>query len=103
MPAGCSDANGMTSASFAYQWLRSDSAISGATGFSYTVTSYQILRRRPPEGETTLLVYVDSTGSTSTTYTDTGTTLGNTHYVYGVKARNSAGLSRWSNFARIDK
>ena len=164
------DANGITSASFAYQWLRSDSAISGATGSTYTVTSadagqtikvrvsftdddgfsesvtsagldiptpasppsaptglsgtensdgsitltwtapnddsvtsYQVLRRRPAEGETTLLVYVNSTGSTATTYTDTGTTLDNTHYVYRVKARNSAGLSRWSNFARIDK
>ena len=32
-----------------------------------------------------------------------GTGLENTHYVYRVKARNSAGLSSWSNFARIDK
>ena len=68
-----------------------------------SATSYQILRRRPAEGENSLTVYLNSTGSTATTYTDTGTGLENTHYVYRVKARNSAGLSSWSNFARVDK
>ena len=35
-----------------------------------TVTGYQILRRRPTEGENTLLVHVNDTGSTATKYTD---------------------------------
>ena len=66
-----------------------------------SVTGYQILRRRPPLGENTLLVYVEDTGSTATTFTDTEVTAG-VHHVYRVKAINSAGLSRWSNFARAD-
>ena len=61
------------------------------------VTGYQILRRRPSEGEGTLLVYVADTGSTdTTTWTDGEVTVGIRH-VYGVKAINSAGLSRVSN------
>ena len=32
-----------------------------------SVTGYQILRRRPTQGEDTLLVYVTNTGSTATT------------------------------------
>ena len=39
-----------------------------------SVTGYQILRRRPTMGETELLVYVADTGSTATTFTDTGVT-----------------------------
>ncbi len=35
-----------------------------------SVTGYRILRRRPGEGEDTLLVYVQDTGSTATSYTD---------------------------------
>ena len=66
-----------------------------------TVTGYQILRRRPSLGEGDLLVYVDDTGSTATTSTDTGTTPGERH-VYRVKARNAAGVSSRSNFARVD-
>ena len=34
-----SDANGLTNASFTYQWLADDTEISGATGSSYTLTS----------------------------------------------------------------
>ena len=138
-----SDGNGMTGASFSYQWVRDGSTISGATGSTYavvendqghslkaqvsftdddgfdetvtssavsvpapivtsapppaptdlsvtlntdgsltlnwtapsddSVTGYQILRRRPQMDEGTLLVYVNDTGNTSTTYTDTAT------------------------------
>jgi titin len=64
-----------------------------------SVTSYQALRRRPHEGEETLLVHVENTGSTATTYTDTNVTSG-VRYVYRVKAINAAGLSQWSNYAR---
>ena len=37
--SGITDPDGFTSATFAYQWLRSDSAVSGATRSSYTLTS----------------------------------------------------------------
>ena len=62
-----------------------------------SITGYQVLRRRPSEGESALLVYVADTESTATTFTDTGVTAGVTH-VYRVKAINSAGLSGWSNY-----
>ena len=41
-----------------------------------SVTGYRILRRRPTQGEATLLVYVSDTGSTTTTWTDTNVTAG---------------------------
>ena len=62
-----------------------------------SIIGYQILRRRPTEGEGTLLVYVENTGDTTTTYTDTNVTAGVRH-VYRVKAINAAGLSEWSNY-----
>ncbi|MYB77252.1 MAG: hypothetical protein F4X83_09185, partial [Chloroflexi bacterium] len=66
-----------------------------------TVTSYQILRRRPDHGETELLVHVadtesiDDTESIETTYTDTDVAPG-TRYVYRVKAINAIGLGPFS-------
>ena len=66
-----------------------------------SVTGYQILRRKPQEGEDALTVYVADTGSAATTYTDTGADP-DTRYVYRVKAVNSAGVGPTSNFARID-
>ena len=66
-----------------------------------SVTGYQILRRRPAEGEGTLLVYLDDTGSTATTFTDTDVTAG-TRHVYRVRAINEAGLSRVSNYVRVE-
>ena len=65
-----------------------------------TVTGYQILRRRPGEGEKTLLVHVNDTGSTATEYTDSDVTP-DVRHVYRVKAINAAGLSSWSNFVRV--
>ena len=62
-----------------------------------SVTGYQILRRRPTQGEDTLLVYVEDTGSTATTYTDTNVTAGVRH-VYRVKAINSAGVGAQSSY-----
>ena len=62
-----------------------------------SVAGYQILRRRPTQGEDTLLVYVADTGSTATTYTDTSVTAGVKH-VYRVKAINSAGVGPRSNY-----
>ena len=65
-----------------------------------SVTGYQILRRRPSRDETTLVVYLEDTSSTGTTYTDTNTPNGDT-YVYRVKAINPAGTGEWSNYVRI--
>ena len=65
-----------------------------------TVTGYQILRRRPSEGEQTLLVHVNDTGSTATEYTDQDVTPDVGH-AYRVKAINAVGLSRWSNFVNV--
>ena len=60
-----------------------------------SVTGYQILRRRPTEGEHALSVYVEDTGRTATTYTDTDATAG-VKYVYRVNAINSAGVGQRS-------
>ena len=54
-----------------------------------SITGYQILRG--PDAEN-LVVIEDDTESSSTSYTDTAPPAGQTH-TYGVKARNSAGLS----------
>ena len=65
-----------------------------------SVTGYQILRRRPREGEGTLLVHVNDTGSTATEYTDNDVTPDVLH-AYRVKAINAVGLSRQSNFVNM--
>ena len=66
-----------------------------------TITGYQILRRRPGEGETTLTVYVADTGSDATTYKDTAVTAG-TRHVYRIKAINSAGVGPRSAYVNVD-
>ena len=65
-----------------------------------SVTGYQILRRRPSEGENTLLVHVNDTGTTATQYTDNDVTPDVGH-TYRVRTINPAGLSKRSNFVRI--
>ena len=65
-----------------------------------SVTGYQILRRRPTEGERTLLVHVNDTGSTATEYTDNDVTPDVLH-AYRVKAINAVGLSRQSKFVNV--
>ena len=65
-----------------------------------SIVGYQILRRRPKEGEANLVVYVEDTESASTTFVDTDVQPGTT-YIYRIKAINSAGLSHWSNHVRI--
>ena len=65
-----------------------------------SVTGYQILRRRPREGESTFLVHVNDTGSTATEYTDNDVTHDVLH-TYRVKAINAVGLSRQSNFVGV--
>ncbi len=66
-----------------------------------SVSGYLILRRRPYEGEKTLLVYVGNTGSTATTFTDTDVTAG-TQHVYRVKAINGAGAGARSNYVNVN-
>ena len=65
-----------------------------------SVTGYQILRRQPSAGERSLSVYVADTGSTATSYTDTGVTAG-VKYVYRVKAINSAGVGQRSKNVKV--
>ena len=167
---GIADDDGLTGATFTYQWLADGADIAGATGSSYTlvdadagkvvkvrvsftddrddeesltseptaavaeadptgpppapqnltavvngdghivlsweapdddsITGYQILRRRPTEGEDTLLVYVADTQSTAATFTDTDVTAGVQH-AYRVKAINAAGAGPVSNFVNV--
>ena len=66
-----------------------------------TVTGYRILRRRPLEGEPNLLVYVNDTGNTVTTYTD-AVVIAGTRYAYRVKAINDAGVGARSNYVRVE-
>ena len=66
-----------------------------------SVSGYQVLRRRPSEGEKALLVYVQDTGSTATVYTDADVTAG-TQHVYRVKAINAAGVGAQSNYVNVD-
>ena len=65
-----------------------------------SVTGYLVLRRRPKEGEDTLLVHVSNTNTTSTTYTDTNVTQG-TLYAYRVKAINASGPGARSNYVNV--
>ena len=61
------------------------------------VTGYQILRRRPDQGELTLAVYVWDTGSAATSYTDADVTEGEKH-TYRVRAVRGRELSSVSNY-----
>ena len=67
-----------------------------------SVTGYEILRRRPKEGEGALLVLVADTGSTATTYVDATANEQGTRYTYRVKALRGSEKSSRSNYARVD-
>ena len=67
-----------------------------------SVDGYEILRRRPSEGEGALMTLVADTESTATTYTDATANEAGVVYVYRVKALRGSEVSRWSNFARIE-
>ncbi len=66
-----------------------------------SVTGYQILRRRPAMGEDNLIVYVENTGSTATSFIDRDVTAG-TRHTYRVKAINEAGPGPRSNYDRVN-
>ena len=67
-----------------------------------SVTGYQILRRRPREGEGTLLVLVADTGSTATTHVDATADEHGVRYAYRVEALRGGVKSSRSNVARVD-
>ena len=67
-----------------------------------SVDGYEILRRRPMEGESALATLVADTESTATTYTDPTANEAGVRYVYRVKALRGDDVSLWSNYDRID-
>ena len=67
------------------------------------VDGYEILRRRPWQGESQLQTLVANTGSSVTTYTDTSATEAGVRYTYRVKAIRNGKRSNRSNFARVDR
>ena len=67
-----------------------------------SVDGYEILRRRPMEGESALATLVADTESTATTYTDATANEAGVRYVYRVKALRGDDVSLWSNYDRIE-
>ena len=67
-----------------------------------SVTGYEVLRRRPFQGERSLLTHEADTGSAATAYTDTTATVPGERYVYRVKALRGVAKSGRSNFVRVD-
>ena len=67
-----------------------------------SVDGYEILRRRPMEGESALATLVADTETTATTYTDATANEAGVRYVYRVKALRGDDVSLWSNFDKID-
>ena len=67
-----------------------------------SVDGYEILRRRPMEGEGALATLVADTESTATTYTDATANEPGVRYVYRVKALRGDDVSLWSNFDKIE-
>ncbi len=67
-----------------------------------SVDGYEILRRRPMEGESALATLVADTESTATTYTDATANEPGVRYVYRIKALRGDDVSLWSNFDKID-
>ena len=65
-----------------------------------SVESYQILRHRPSEGESTSMILLEDTVSLETTFIDANVSPGILH-VYYVKAINYAGISEKSNKAEV--
>ena len=67
-----------------------------------TVDGYEILRRRPLQGETVIMTLVDNTGSSDTTYTDTSATEPGVRYAYRIKSIRGGDRSEMSDFVRVD-
>ena len=67
-----------------------------------SVDGYEILRRRPFEGESALATLVADTESTATAYSDATANEAGVRYVYRVKALRGDDASLWSNYDRVD-
>ena len=67
-----------------------------------SVTGYEILRRRPNDGEAALTTLVADTGNAETGYTDDSANEPGVSYTYRVKALRDGEQSMVSNYARID-
>ena len=67
-----------------------------------SVTGYEILRRRPNDGEAALTTLVADTGNAETGYTDDSANEPGVRYTYRVRALRDGEQSRVSNYARID-
>ena len=67
-----------------------------------SVTAYEILRRRPNDGEAALTTLVADTGNAETGYTDDSANEPGVRYTYRVKALRDGEQSRVSNYAGID-
>ena len=64
-----------------------------------SITGYEVLRRRPKNGEHTLVPYGQATGGT--TFIDHNAIEAGVKYTYRVKALRGDEKSRWSNHANI--
>ena len=67
-----------------------------------SVTGYEVLRRRPNDGEAALTTLVADTGNAETGYTDDSANEPGVRYTYRVKALRDGEQSKVSNYARID-
>ena len=67
-----------------------------------SVTGYEILRRRPNDGEAALTTLVADTGNAETGYTDDTANEPGVSYTYRVKALRDGEQSKVSNYDRID-
>ena len=67
-----------------------------------SVTGYEILRRRPNEGEAALTTLVADTGNAETGYTDDSANEPGVRYTYRVRALRDGEQSKVSNYDRID-
>ena len=70
---------------------------------SDSVTGYQVMRRRPNQSEAELTVLENNTGSTATTYRDTGATAPGQTYVYAVRALRDDETSQSSDVVEIKR
>ena len=67
-----------------------------------SVTGYEVLRRRPKEGENAPQTLVADTGSAAAIYVDATANEPGVRYTYRVKALRGSDVSQWSNFAFIN-
>ena len=81
--------------------LSAEGVILSWTAPAGEVDGYEILRRRPGLGETELSTLVDDTGSSATSYSDTGATAPGVQYTYRVKTIRGADRSDASDAVDI--